>query len=119
MSNEPVTGSAHARGLLFIVSAPSGAGKTTLVERLVEQLPNLRMSRSYTSRPARQSRQLRPYLLSVTCRLIFLHSPHLHLREFRNNLQFFELSLSTFKKQSSIVHKQSFATGRGFTVPFP
>jgi guanylate kinase len=41
------------RGLLFIVSAPSGAGKTTLVERLVEQVPNLRMSRSYTSRPAR------------------------------------------------------------------
>jgi guanylate kinase len=39
---------------LFIVSAPSGAGKTTLVERLVEQTPNLRMSRSYTSRPARQ-----------------------------------------------------------------
>jgi guanylate kinase len=44
----------RARGLLFIVSAPSGAGKTTLVERLVEQLPHLRMSRSYTSRPARQ-----------------------------------------------------------------
>jgi guanylate kinase len=42
------------RGLLFIVSAPSGAGKTTLVERLVEQVPNLRMSRSYTSREARQ-----------------------------------------------------------------
>ena len=42
-----------ARGLLFIVSAPSGAGKTTLVERLVEQLPGLRMSRSYTSRAAR------------------------------------------------------------------
>lgn len=41
------------RGLLFIVSAPSGAGKTTLVERLVEVVPNLRMSRSYTSRPAR------------------------------------------------------------------
>jgi len=42
------------RGLLFIVSAPSGAGKTTLVERLVEQLPNLKMSRSYTSRRARE-----------------------------------------------------------------
>jgi guanylate kinase len=42
------------RGLLFIVSAPSGAGKTTLVERLVEQTPQLRMSRSYTSRLARQ-----------------------------------------------------------------
>jgi guanylate kinase len=38
---------------LFIVSAPSGAGKTTLVERLVEQVPHLRMSRSYTSRAAR------------------------------------------------------------------
>jgi guanylate kinase len=42
------------RGLLFIVSAPSGAGKTTIVERAVEQTPQLRMSRSYTSRPARQ-----------------------------------------------------------------
>ena len=41
------------RGLLFIVSAPSGAGKTTLVERLVEQIPQLKMSRSYTSRKAR------------------------------------------------------------------
>ena len=41
------------RGLLFITSAPSGTGKTTLAERLVQILPNLRMSRSYTSRPAR------------------------------------------------------------------
>ena len=46
-------GSETGRGLLFIVSAPSGAGKTTLVERLVEQIPRLRMSRSYTSRAAR------------------------------------------------------------------
>jgi guanylate kinase len=42
------------QGLLFIVSAPSGAGKTTLVERLVEQTPHLKMSRSYTSRAARK-----------------------------------------------------------------
>jgi guanylate kinase len=48
MSNRPL------RGLLFIVSAPSGAGKTTLVERLVEETPHLKMSRSYTSRAARQ-----------------------------------------------------------------
>jgi len=45
--------SSRARGLLFIVSAPSGAGKTTLAEHLVQILPNLRLSRSYTSRPAR------------------------------------------------------------------
>jgi guanylate kinase len=41
------------RGLLFVISAPSGTGKTTLVERLVQILPNLRESKSYTSRPAR------------------------------------------------------------------
>jgi guanylate kinase len=39
--------------LLFIVSAPSGTGKTTLVERLVKVIDHLRMSRSYTSRPPR------------------------------------------------------------------
>jgi guanylate kinase len=42
--------SSSQRGLLFIVSAPSGTGKTTLVERLVQVVPDLRMSRSYTSR---------------------------------------------------------------------
>lgn len=41
------------RGQLFIVSAPSGTGKTTLVERLVQLVPRLHLSRSYTSRPAR------------------------------------------------------------------
>ena len=45
--------SSSRRGLLFIVSAPSGTGKTTLVERLVQVVPRLRLSRSYTSRPAR------------------------------------------------------------------
>ena len=42
-----------ARGLLFVISAPSGTGKTTVVERLVERCPALRQSLSYTSRPAR------------------------------------------------------------------
>jgi len=45
------------RGQLFIVSAPSGTGKTTLVERLVQKVPGLRMSRSYTSRSARMGEQ--------------------------------------------------------------
>jgi guanylate kinase len=45
--------SSDPRGLLFIVSAPSGTGKTTVVERLVEITPNLAMSRSYTSRSMR------------------------------------------------------------------
>jgi len=51
MSSEP----SPARGRLFVVSAPSGTGKTTVVERLVERFPGLHRSRSYTSRPARPS----------------------------------------------------------------
>ena len=45
--------SSEARGQLFIVSAPSGTGKTTLVERLVQAVPDLSMSRSFTSRAPR------------------------------------------------------------------
>jgi guanylate kinase len=41
------------RGLLFVVSAPSGTGKTTVVERLAQVVPDLALSRSYTSRAAR------------------------------------------------------------------
>jgi guanylate kinase len=46
--------SSDHRGLLFIVSAPSGTGKTTLVERLVVVQDGLRLSRSYTSRAPRE-----------------------------------------------------------------
>jgi len=56
MSSSPVE-RRTARGQLFIVSAPSGTGKTTLVERLVQCVPDLRLSRSYTSRPARVGEQ--------------------------------------------------------------
>ena len=41
------------RGLLIVVSAPSGTGKTTIVGRLVERVPGLVRSRSYTSRAPR------------------------------------------------------------------
>lgn len=41
------------RGLLFIVSAPSGTGKTTLARRLARAVPELVVSRSYTSRAPR------------------------------------------------------------------
>ena len=40
-------------GHLFIVSAPSGAGKTTLVRLLLEKDPGIRVSISSTTRPPR------------------------------------------------------------------
>ena len=53
MSSDCPGGGPARRGLLFVVSAPSGTGKTTVVERLVQCVPDLVMSRSYTSRVAR------------------------------------------------------------------
>ncbi|MBA3818861.1 MAG: guanylate kinase [Deltaproteobacteria bacterium] len=41
------------RGVLVIVSSPSGAGKTTLTRRLLTELPQLQFSVSYTTRPPR------------------------------------------------------------------
>ena len=40
-------------GALFIVSSPSGGGKTTLIKALLEAEPDLRLSVSYTTRAAR------------------------------------------------------------------
>ena len=40
-------------GALFIVSSPSGGGKTSLVRALVEAEPEVRLSVSYTTRAAR------------------------------------------------------------------
>jgi guanylate kinase len=41
------------RGFLLVLSSPSGAGKTTLTQRLVERDPTLSRSVSVTTRPAR------------------------------------------------------------------
>lgn len=41
------------QGQLFVVCAPSGAGKTSLVNRLVKQVKQLQVSISYTTRPKR------------------------------------------------------------------
>ena len=41
------------RGKLFVIAAPSGAGKTSLVRALLERRPELRFSISYTTRKPR------------------------------------------------------------------
>lgn len=41
------------RGVMFVISSPSGAGKTTLCRRLITEVPGVQLSISATTRPAR------------------------------------------------------------------
>ena len=44
---------AEAPGLLMVISAPSGAGKTSICRQLLDKWPNLRFSVSHTTRSPR------------------------------------------------------------------
>ena len=50
-----VAGKDRGRGRLFVIAAPSGAGKTSLVKALLEERPELHVSISHTTRPMRVS----------------------------------------------------------------
>jgi len=45
----------HRRGLMLILSSPSGAGKTTIAHRLLAADPEIRASVSATTRPSREN----------------------------------------------------------------
>ncbi len=45
------------RGRLFVIAAPSGAGKTSLVKALLERKPELHVSISYTTRKKRATEE--------------------------------------------------------------
>ena len=45
------------KGSLFVVTAPSGAGKTSLTRALLQATPGLRLSTSYTTRAPRPGEQ--------------------------------------------------------------
>ncbi|MCA9709757.1 MAG: guanylate kinase [Myxococcales bacterium] len=53
MSSRPSGPTGRPRGLLMVVSSPSGAGKTTLCARLRAEFTGLGFSVSYTTRPPR------------------------------------------------------------------
>lgn len=53
MTTGGTEGARQGKGLLFVVSAPSGAGKTTLCREVANQLPGIRHSVSYTTRKPR------------------------------------------------------------------
>ena len=43
----------EGRGILFVVSSPSGGGKGTLIQRVLNKVPNLSYSVSFTTRAPR------------------------------------------------------------------
>ncbi len=48
-----MSGAGKPAGRLFVVTAPSGAGKSSLIQALLRDEPSLRLSVSYTTRPPR------------------------------------------------------------------
>jgi len=73
-------------GSLFIVCAPSGAGKTSLVNALLEREPDIELSVSYTTRPPRAGEEdgreyhfvSRDVFLAMASRGEFLESAEVH-----------------------------------------
>lgn len=53
MSSSQVFGGLQRRGLMMVLSSPSGAGKTTISRRLLESDPDISLSVSVTTRPPR------------------------------------------------------------------
>jgi guanylate kinase len=74
------------QGILFIVSAPSGAGKSSLVKAVLESDDRLQLSISYTTRPPRAGEQNgreyffvdRPGFLRMQAAGEFLESAEVH-----------------------------------------
>jgi guanylate kinase len=52
-----VVGKDRGRGRLFVIAAPSGAGKTSLVKALLERRPELHVSISHTTRARRPTEE--------------------------------------------------------------
>lgn len=45
---------ANRKGIIFAISAPSGAGKTTIAKALVQRIPGIQRSISFNTRPKRE-----------------------------------------------------------------
>ena len=53
LRTNPTTETDKGRGILFVVSSPSGGGKGTLIQHVLKQVPNLSYSVSFTTRAPR------------------------------------------------------------------
>lgn len=75
-----------SKGKLFVITAPSGAGKTSLINALLEEDPALKLSISYTTRPPRRGEKNgreyhfvdEPTFLAMRGRGEFLESAEVH-----------------------------------------
>ncbi len=54
MTGIKIRGNINNSGTLFVISAPSGAGKTTLCRKLLKKNPDIKLSVSYTTRQPRR-----------------------------------------------------------------
>jgi guanylate kinase len=81
-----------ASGCLFVVAAPSGGGKSSMVNALLEREPGIRLSVSYTTRPPRPGEQ---------------DGVHYH---FVDNTRFQELQARGEFLESAYVHGNWYAT---------
>ncbi len=90
------------RGLLFVVTAPSGAGKSSLIRALMQDDPQLRLSVSYTTRAPRPGeREGREYhfveeaaFAAMLARGEFLESAEVHGKRYGTAQRTVERSLA-------------------------
>ena len=52
------------KGLMLILSSPSGAGKTSICKKVLEKELNLVMSTSYTTRPKEKVKKMEKIIFS-------------------------------------------------------
>ena len=64
--NNPRAATVARRGLMLVLSSPSGAGKTTLSRRLLEIDPNVELSISVTTRARRNGEVDKRYKVLLT-----------------------------------------------------
>src|SRR5436190_22583150 len=88
LQSKSATKTTEGRGILFVVSSPSGGGKGTLIQRVLNKVSNLSYSVSFTTRAPRNGEvDGREYFFVTTEQFQamvaadeFLEWPHVHCK---------------------------------------